>query len=114
MISSLLPYTANIIRPIIINSWWEDYKSYETIYNPIKCRYYNNKQDLRNTNIWSETPLDTLNVIVEAWNSNIDVWDEIQIMDSTLSTIWTYLIYDVKPQRLFNTINHIKLKIWKI
>lgn len=110
----LLPYTANITRPIIINSWWEDYKSYEVIYSSIKCRYYNNKQDLKNTNIWSETSLDSLNVIIEPTNSNIEVWDEIEILDSTLSSIWTYLISDVKAQRLINTINHIELKIWKI
>lgn len=114
MLSSLLPYTANITRPIIINSWWEDYKSYETIYSSIKCRYYYNKQNLRNTNIWSETPLDNLNVIIDSANTNVKVWDEIEILDNTLSSIWTYLISDVKAQRLFNSINHIELKIWKI
>lgn len=114
MLKSLLPYIADIKRITIINTWWEDYKSYTTTYSSIPCRYYRKNKRLTETNLASETNLDNQRVILE-WNyTDIQVWDEIIISDVILWEIWDYLISDVKAQRLFNNISHIELKVTEL
>jgi hypothetical protein len=114
MLKSLLPYTADIKRVVVLNSNWEDYKSYSTIYSSIPCRYYSTNKRLDNTNLATETNLNKIKVIISPENNNIAEWDEISIFDTTLWEIWTYLISSVKAQRLFSQINHIALEITEL
>lgn len=114
MLKSLLPYIADIKRITVLNSWWEDYKSYSTVYESIPCRYYLKNKRLKNTNLATESSLDTKKIILE-WNySDIKFWDEITVIDVSFWEIWTYLIEDIKLQRLFSTIHHIELTITEL
>lgn len=110
----LLPYTADIKRPIYTKSWWEETKSYTVIYSSVPCRYYSiNKLWLEDTDLASETSLSDLKVILPPANTNIYKWDKIEIFDADLLSIWTFLIKDVKAQRLISSVNHMALEITK-
>lgn len=114
MLRSLLPYFADIRRPFIANTAWEDYKSYTVVYSWVSCRYYSDNINLNNTDIWAETSINKYKVILTPENYDIKIWDEIDLYDTTMSDIWTFIIDEVKAQRLFSSIDHMALKITKI
>ncbi len=115
MLDSLLPYSATIKKPIILNSWWEEYKSYEAIYTSIPCRYYkNSKSTLRDSNIASETSINKFNIIINPSNYEIEIWYEVEISDPNVWVIWDFIVEEIKAQRLFSWIDHIYLEVTKL
>ena len=108
----LLPYTATIRRPTIVKSWWEETRSYAIVYSSVPCRYYSWASiELWDTSLASETKKSDFRVILEPSRTDIEKWDKIDISDNDLSDIWTFIIQEVKAQRIMSSINHIYLQI---
>jgi len=102
----LLPDTCTIKRPVIIRSDGEDSKSYTTIYDNIKCRYYQWKIKLQNDDLSQQTELWTYKVILEK-DKTIYRKDLLELNSED------YIVEDVRIMKL-SVSHHLELIIKRL
>lgn len=105
----MLADTMSVERPAITISWWEETKSFSTIYSNIKCRYYSSTWWLKNSVVAEQEQINTYSIITSPQNNNIQVGDKITI-------VWvdrSFIVQTTKQQTLFSwsLANHIHLLV---
>jgi len=88
--------TCNVYTIGYTKVWWSSKRAKTSLYSWIECNFEVKKRDIQNTELWKNDDILEYEVIVPIKYNSIRNNQNVELIDDTLWTIWTFIVSDIQ------------------